>query len=415
MAELSDTLSQFKECIMLSNRVKNIEESATLASAQKARELIAEGIDVIQLTLGEPDFLTPLAVKEAAVASIYAGQSDHYTNATGILPLKQAIVDFHKRKDNVIYTANQVVVGTGGKHILYALFQSIINTDDEVIIPAPYWVSYSEQVKLADGKCVFVETTQFSDYKVTVEQLDQVVTTRTKALVINSPNNPTGSVYTRKELQKIGEWAIQHNVLIIADEMYYRLVYGNVESVCFASLSKAIQDQCVIVNGLAKSFAMTGWRMGYALSTRQDIIHAMGQLISHETSNLTAVTQYAALAAFTGDQQVVEDMRVVFEERLNRFYTLIADIPGFTLNKPQGAFYLFPNVKQAAEATGYKTVENFVEALLTQAHVAVVAGKAFGANDCIRMSYAGSIEQLEEAARRIKQFVVANSKQYENK
>ncbi|NEW66318.1 pyridoxal phosphate-dependent aminotransferase [Carnobacteriaceae bacterium zg-84] len=391
--------------MVISNRAKNIQESATLASAQRARELIAQGIDVIQLTLGEPDFSTPQHIKQAAIQAIKEGNSDHYTNATGILPLKQAIVDFHKQYDGVTYQPQDVVVGTGAKHILFVLCQALLNKDDKVIIPTPYWVSYSEQVKLAGGVPLFVETTFEQQYKVTVEQLNALDLTHVKAIIINSPNNPTGSVYTKEELLQIGEWAVQHDLFIISDEIYYRLVYGDTQAISMASLSESIKSRTIIVNGVAKSYAMTGWRIGYALSTNKDIIGAMGQIISHETSNLTAVSQYAGVAAYSGTQEPVEEMRKVFEERLHLFYNLISQIEGFKLTKPQGAFYLFPNVKEAARLTGYDSVKEFADALLTKAHVAVVSGDAFGMDDCIRLSYAGDSEQLIEAARRIARFI----------
>nr|WP_228099258.1 pyridoxal phosphate-dependent aminotransferase [Granulicatella sp. 19428wC4_WM01] len=399
---------------MLSQRTKQIEESATLAMAQKARQLIEQGIDVISLTLGEPDFPTPKHVKQAAIQAIEAGLSDHYTNATGIMPLKQAIIDFHQTFDDVSYSVKDVVVGTGAKHILYVLFQTIIEKGDDVLIPTPYWVSYSEQVRLAGGQCLFVKTTIDTDYKVSVKQLDEAYTSNTKALILNSPTNPTGSVYSKEELQEIGEWAVKHNVLIIADEIYYRLVYGNTQSICIASLSERIQQNTVIINGLAKSFAMTGWRVGYALSKREDIIYGMSQIISHETSNLTAVSQYAALEALSGTQQVVEEMRRAFEQRLNIFYDKIKTIPGFELAKPKGAFYLFPNIKNTLELTGYTSVNKFVEDLLEEAHVAVVSGDAFGDDECIRMSYAGDIERLLEAASRIRAFVEEKISQRES-
>lgn len=393
---------------MLSQRALNIEESATLASTQKARELKASGVDIISLTIGEPDFQTPQHIKQAAITAIQQGLSDHYTNATGIVELKKAIVNFHKEHDNMNYLPKQVVVGTGAKHILYVLCQTILNPNDKVIIPTPYWVSYSQQVKLAGGIPVFVETTMATQYKLTVDQLNGLDVSGVKALIINSPTNPTGSVYTKDELRVIAEWAIAHGIYIIADEMYNQLVYGEMESFSIGSLSDDIKKNTIVVNGFSKAYAMTGWRVGYALCENEDIVHGMSQLISHETSNLTAVSQYAAIAAYTHSQQVVEDMRAVFEQRLNTFYELISQIDGFELQKPQGAFYLFPNVKQAAQHCGFNSVEEFCNALLEKAHVAVVPGVAFGAPDCMRLSYAGDTKDLVSAAQRIKAFVDKN-------
>lgn len=389
----------------ISLRASQIRESATLASAQKARELIEQGIDVIQLTVGEPDFNTPQHITQAAIEAISAGKVDHYTAATGILPLKEAIVSFHQMYDDVTYAPHQVVVGTGAKHILYVLFQAILNKGDKVIVPTPYWVSYSEQIKLAQGEPIFVKTTREHSYKVTLAQLESLDLTDVKAIIINSPNNPTGAVYSKEELKRIGEWAVQNDVLIIADEIYYRLVYEDAKSVCMASLSPDIKRQVVVINGVAKTYAMTGWRVGYAISEREDILKAMAQIMSHETGNLTVVSQYAAIAAYSYSQQSVDEMIRVFQERLTVFYPLISQINGFELDKPQGAFYLFPDVTKAMAMTGYDNVTDFANALLEEANVAVVSGESFGASNCIRMSYAGDTNRLIEAAKRIREFM----------
>lgn len=390
---------------MISLRTSQIRESATLASAQKAREFIELGKPVIQLTIGEPDVPTPRHIKEAVCAAILSDQADKYTAATGLFAVKEAIVKFHAKYDGVSYEPNQVVVGTGAKHILYVLFQAILNPGDKVIVPTPYWVSYSEQIKLAQGEPIFVETTKEQQFKLTLAQLEALDITGVKALIINSPNNPTGAVYTADELQRIGEWAVKHNLLIISDEIYYRLVYGDAESVCMASLSSEIKQQVIVINGVAKAYAMTGWRVGYAMSQREDVLTAMAQLISHETGNLTVASQYAAVAAYSQSQQSVEDMVNLFQERLELFYPLICQIEGFELEKPQGAFYLFPDVTKAMALTGYCTVSEFATALLEEAYVAVVPGDAFGSKTCIRMSYAGDTAELIEAARRIREFV----------
>lgn len=395
---------------MISQRARHIEESATLASAQKARELVAQGVDVISMTIGEPDFPTPSVIKNDVMQAIMSDKADHYTHATGIQSLKQAIVKHHLEVDGLEYRADQVVIGTGAKYILYVLFQCLLDEGDEVIIPTPYWVSYSEQVKLAQGVSRFVKTSIENDYKVTVDQLEEHYTEQVKLLIMNSPSNPTGSVYSKEELVAIGEWAISRNVLIISDEIYGRLVYDDTKFVSMGNLSPAISQNVVIVNGLAKSHAMTGWRVGYVLTKHDELVKALTQMISHQTSNLTVASQYAALSAYTQSQVVVENMRRVFEERLNILYPLIKAIPGFKLSRPQGAFYLFPNVKEAAVMTGYDTVEAFVDALLVEAHVAVVSGKAFGEPDCMRISYAGETDKLIEAATRIRLFVENNLK-----
>lgn len=395
---------------IISNRAKNINESATLKSAQKARALKESGRDIISLTLGEPDFATPKHIKKAAIESIQNATSDHYTTATGISALKEAILNFHYRKDKLSYKIDEIVVGTGAKHLLYVLFQSILNDGDKVIIPTPYWVSYSEQVKLAGGECVFVKATQENAYKITVEQLEQLPQQTYKAIILNSPNNPTGSVYSKEELRLIGNWAVKNKILIIADEIYYQLVYGEMNSFSIASLSNDIQNNTIIINGVSKSYAMTGWRVGYAMSKIKEIIFAMGQIISHETSNLTAVSQYAAIAAYQENQQSVIAMKDIFEERLNLFYNLICQIDGFEVEKPKGAFYLFPNVKKAMALTHFKHIDDFCDALLEKAGVAVVSGSAFGEEDCLRMSYAGDSNLLVEAANRIAKFMKEYSK-----
>lgn len=400
---------------MISQRAKQIKESATLASAQKARSLVAQGVDVISLTVGEPDFPTPSVIKSDVMQAIMSGKADHYTNATGIQSLKKAIVKHHLDVDGLEYEENHVVIGTGAKYILYVLFQCLLDNNDEVLIPTPYWVSYSEQVQLAQGVSRFVKTTLENDYKVTVAQLEEHYTDRVKILIMNSPSNPTGSVYTKEELQAIGEWAISRNVLIISDEIYGRLVYDGVSFVSMGNLSADISDRVIIVNGLAKSHAMTGWRVGYVLTKHKDLIKAMTQMISHQTSNLTVASQYAALSAYTQPIAIVENMRRVFEERLNILYPLIENIPGFKLKRPQGAFYLFPNAKETANMTGYRTVDDLVDALLVEAHVAVVSGTAFGEPDCMRISYAGETDKLIEAANRIKLFVESKIKHIDNK
>lgn len=388
----------------LAMRARNVSESATLASAQKARQLKESGYDVISLTVGEPDFFTPTHIKQAAIHAIETGRSDHYTAATGIPQLKEAIIAAHQTLDNLHYTSDQVFVGTGAKHVLYVLFQVLLNEGDEVLLPAPYWVSYSEQIKLAGGVPVVVYPSQ-TGFKVTVSDLAQAITERTKIVLLNSPNNPSGAVYTTEELRSLAEWAVSHELLIISDEIYFRLVYGDYPTASLPSLSEAIKRQTILVSGVSKTYAMTGWRIGYALAERREIIQAMAQMVSHETGNPSAACQYAALEAYAGDQATVARMRRAFAHRLDVFYELIAAIPGFELERPQGAFYLFPNVAQAARMTGYETVADFADALLTEAYVAVVTGDSFGYPDNIRLSYAGDDALLIEAARRIHQFV----------
>ena len=388
----------------VSNRAQQLTPSVTLAAAAKAKALKAKGVDVLSLTVGEPDFVTPKNIQKAAIASIEDGRASYYTPSGGIPELKQAIVSYVEREYQLRYQPKQVIVTDGAKYALYLLFQAILNVGDEVIIPVPYWVSYGEQVKLAEGKPVFVSSTQEQSFKVSVAQLEAVRTDKTKAIILNSPSNPTGVIYTEEELRQIGEWAVAHNILIIADDIYGRLVYNGHRFTPIATISEAIRQQTIIINGVSKTYAMTGWRIGFAVGDEK-IIQAMTQLASQSTSNPVAVSQYAAIEALTGEQSTVEDMRQAFEKRLNHIYQKVAALPGVSLIKPEGAFYLFPNVKKTLEICGYDNVTNWVEDLLQEAHVALVTGEGFGAPEHVRMSYATDLMTLEKAIERMNDFI----------
>ena len=388
----------------VSNRAQQLTPSVTLAAAAKAKALKAKGVDVLSLTVGEPDFVTPKNIQKAAIASIEDGRASYYTPSGGIPELKQAIVSYVEREYQLRYQPKQVIVTDGAKYALYLLFQAILNVGDEVIIPVPYWVSYGEQVKLAEGKPVFVSSTQEQSFKVSVAQLEAVRTDKTKAIILNSPSNPTGVIYTEEELRQIGEWAVAHNILIIADDIYGRLVYNGHRFTPIATISEAIRQQTIIINGVSKTYAMTGWRIGFAVGDEK-IIQAMTQLASQSTSNPVAVSQYAAIEALTGEQSTVEDMRQAFEKRLNHIYPKVAALPGVSLIKPEGAFYLFPNVKKTLEICGYDNVTNSVEDLLQEAHVALVTGEGFGAPEHVRMSYATDLMTLEKAIERMNDFI----------
>lgn len=388
----------------VSNRAQQLTPSVTLAAAAKAKALKAKGVDVLSLTVGEPDFVTPKNIQKAAIASIEDGRASYYTPSGGIPELKQAIVSYVEREYQLRYQPKQVIVTDGAKYALYLLFQAILNVGDEVIIPVPYWVSYGEQVKLAEGKPVFVSSTQEQSFKVSVAQLEAVRTDKTKAIILNSPSNPTGVIYTEEELRQIGEWAVAHNILIIADDIYGRLVYNGYRFTPIATISEAIRQQTIIINGVSKTYAMTGWRIGFAVGDEK-IIQAMTQLASQSTSNPVAVSQYAAIEALTGEQTTVEDMRQAFEKRLNHIYPKVAALPGVSLIKPEGAFYLFPNVKKTLEICGYDNVTNWVEDLLQEAHVALVTGEGFGAPEHVRMSYATDLMTLEKAIERMNDFI----------
>ncbi|MGO2100358.1 pyridoxal phosphate-dependent aminotransferase [Vagococcus salmoninarum] len=390
--------------MVLSTRAQQLEPSVTLAASAKAKELAAAGHDIVSLTLGEPDFMTPSHIRQAAIASIDNGKASFYTPAAGIPELRRAVIERTKKDYGIEYQMNQVVVTDGAKFGLYALFQGILNKGDEVIIPVPYWVSYGEQVKLAEGQPIFVETVQSNDFKITVEQLEAALTPKTKAFILNTPSNPTGSIYSRSELLAIGEWAVAKNILIIADDIYGKLVYNGNVFTPIASLSPAIEKQTIVVNGVSKSYSMTGWRIGYVLGDAE-IIGAIIDIASQATSNCSAVSQYAALEALNGNQSSVETMRQAFEERLNKIYPQMVALPGFKLTKPQGAFYLFPNVKETMDLCGYSDINAFVEGLLMEAGVAVVTGAGFGAPENLRISYATDLETLEEAVRRMAAFI----------
>lgn len=387
----------------LAKRVASLTPSSTLAITAKAKELKAAGHDVIGLGAGEPDFNTPQHIMEAAVKAMYDGHTK-YTPSGGLATLKQEIIKKFQRDQQLDYKPSEIIVCVGAKHALYTLFQVILDEGDEVIIPTPYWVSYPEQVKLAGGVPVYVEGLEENEFKITPQQLEQAMTDRTKAVIINSPSNPTGVIYTKEELQALGEVCLAHDVLIVSDEIYEKLIYGGHEHISIAQLSPDLKKQTIIINGVSKSHSMTGWRIGYAAGDAE-IIGAMTDLASHSTSNPTSIAQYAAIAAYSGPQEPVEQMRQAFEQRLNIIYERLIQIPGFSCVKPQGAFYLFPNAKEAATMTGYEHVDAFVEALLEEAKVALVPGSGFGAPNNVRLSYATSLDSLHEALNRIETFI----------
>ncbi|WP_242698383.1 pyridoxal phosphate-dependent aminotransferase [Bacillus sp. SD088] len=389
--------------IHLANRVETLTPSTTLAITAKAKELRAQGMDVIGLGAGEPDFNTPSNIIEAAYRSMKEGKTK-YTPAGGLPELKQAIIAKLKKDQGLEYTPAEVIVGNGAKHILYTLFQVLLNPDDEVVIPTPYWVSYPEQVKLAGGVPVYVDGEEQQDFKITPEQLEEAITPKTKAFILNSPSNPTGMLYTKDELVALGEICLKHQVYIVSDEIYEKLIYGDNSHTSIAEISQDLKEITILINGVSKSHSMTGWRIGYAAGDKK-LIAAMTDLASHSTSNPTTTSQFGAIEAYNGSQAAVETMRTAFEERLNIIYPKLVSIPGVTCKKPQGAFYLFPNVKEAATLTGYETVDQFVAGLLEEALVAVVPGSGFGSADNIRLSYATSLENLEEAIKRIHTFV----------
>ncbi|WP_349407542.1 pyridoxal phosphate-dependent aminotransferase [Pseudalkalibacillus sp. SCS-8] len=392
----------------LAKRVKALTPSSTLAITAKANALKAEGHDVIGLGAGEPDFNTPEHIIDRAESAMREGFTK-YTPASGLAQLKKSIVDKLQADQKLQYDPSEVIVTTGAKHALYTLFQAILDEGDEVVIPTPYWVSYPEQVKLAGGVPVHIEGKEENGFKVTADQLKQAISSNTKALIINSPSNPTGAIYTAEELKALGKVCVEHDLIIVSDEIYEKLTYFGETHTSIAQLSPELKERTIIINGVSKSHAMTGWRIGYAVGNR-DIIQAMTNLASHSTSNPTSIAQFAAIAAYDGPQEPVNEMKEAFEGRLNKVYDQLIQIPGFRCEKPKGAFYLFPNVTEAVEMTGFDSVDSWVEALLEYEKVALVPGSGFGSPDNVRLSYATSLPVLEEALDRIRSFMEKHQK-----
>lgn len=387
---------------LVSERLAALSPSETLAMSQKSAELKAQGFDVINLSVGEPDFNTPDHIKQAAKEAIDNNFS-FYSPVNGYLSLRKAIVEKLKKENNLEYTPEQIVCSNGAKQSVCNVLMSIISKGDEVIIPAPFWVSYVEMVKLAEGTNVIVPTTFEQNYKLSAKQLEEVITPKTKAIILCSPSNPTGSVYSKKELEELVSVLKNYpNIIVIADEIYEHINYvGKHESI--AQFSE-IFDRTVIVNGVSKGYAMTGWRIGW-IAAPQWIASACNKLQGQYTSGPSSIAQKAAEAAYTGSQDCVEEMRKAFENRKNLILKLASEIEGFNLKEPEGAFYIFPECNSYfGKSHNGKTIQSSTDLamfLLEDAHVACVGGDAFGAKNCIRMSYATSEEQITEAFKRI--------------
>lgn len=388
----------------LSDRLNRLAPSATLAMSQKSSEMKAQGIDVINMSVGEPDFMTPDHIKEAGKKAIDDNYSK-YSPVPGYMDLREAISEKLAKENNLSYSAKEIIVGTGGKQGVCNAILALVNPGDEVIIPAPYWVSYPQMVKLAGGTPVTLRTPLESDFKLTPEQLEAAITPKTKMLIICSPSNPTGSVYTQDELNALAEVVKKHDdMYVLSDEIYEHINYVGFK----ASIAAApdMKDRTIICNGVSKAYAMTGWRLGW-VAAPEWIIKGMNKLQGQYTSGTNDVAQRAALAAYQGDQQCVEDMRVAFQRRRDLIVKLAKEIPGLEVNVPQGAFYLFPHCKKLfGKSYGDYTINtstDFAMYLLQEAHVATVAGDAFGEPDGFRMSYATSDDNIREALRRIKE------------
>lgn len=393
--------------LVLSKKAQAVKPSSTLAITARAKELKAQGLDVVGFGAGEPDFNTPDNINDAAIKAIHSGFTK-YTPASGTLELKEAVCRKFAEFNKLHYNPNQIVISNGGKHSLTNIFEAILNPGDEVIIPAPYWLSYPEIVKLSDGVPVYIRADKGQNYKVTAGQIAAACTDKTKALILNSPSNPTGMIYTKAELEAIAEVAVEKDIYVVSDEIYENLVYGDNEHVSIASLNDEIYKRTITCNGLAKSYAMTGWRIGYTGSS-VEIAKLMGSVQSHQTSNPNSIAQKAALEALTGPQETVFAMNKEFDIRREYMMERIAAMPLLDAVTPQGAFYVFMDVGAALnkEYKGEKinTTGRLAEILLNDFMVAVVPCGDFGFEDHVRLSYAISIEQIKKGMDRIENFV----------
>jgi aspartate aminotransferase len=388
----------------ISTRVGSIAESATLAVDAKAKALQAAGRPVIGFGAGEPDFPTPAHIVEAAVAAARDPRYHRYSPTPGLPALREAIAAKTARDSGYLVEPGQVVVTNGGKQALYNTFATLLDPGDEAILPAPYWTTYPESIRLAGGVPVEVRTSEDSGYRATVEQLESARTPRTKLLVFVSPSNPTGAVYPPEQVEAIGRWAEEHGIWVVTDEIYEHLVYGGAQFASMPQLVPGIADRCVVVNGVAKTYAMTGWRVGWLIGPA-DVVKAATNLQSHATSNVANVSQVAAIAALTGDLEAVHEMRRAFDRRRLTIVKMLRDIPGVRCPEPEGAFYAYPSVHDVVGRTlrgvTIESSAHLCEVVLTEAEVAVVPGEAFGTPGYVRMSYALGDDDLVEGVTRL--------------
>lgn len=391
----------------LSKKAERIQQSVTLAITAKAKEMKANNIDVISFGAGEPDFNTPNNIIEAAIVAMKDGNTK-YTATSGILSLREAICKKLKEDNGLVYTPSQIVVSTGAKQSLANIFLAIINDGDEVIIPKPYWVSYPELVSLAGGVPVYCNSSIENEYKYNKDNIEVLINDRTKAIVLNSPNNPTGVVYSKEELIEIAEIAKKYDLLIISDEIYEKLIYDEEKHISIASISKDAYDRTIVINGLSKSYAMTGWRLGYTACSEK-IAKLMTNLQSHMTSNTCSITQYAAVEALTGAQEQIKVMVSEFEKRRDYMVETLSQMKNISIIKPKGAFYVMVNIEKfiGKDFNGKKVTDSvsFASVLLEEEKVAVIPGAAFGLENYIRLSYATSMENIKEGLERIKKFI----------
>lgn len=381
----------------LSKKALSLNPSLTLSITAKAKEMKKQGLDVVSFGAGEPDFDTMTHVKEAAKKAIDEGFTK-YTPTSGIVELKEAIVSKFKKDNHLTYDVSQILVSTGAKQSLYNIILSLIDDGDEVIIPIPYWVSYDEMVKLAGGRSVFLKTKGF---KIEPDRLEKAITPKTKMLILNSPSNPTGVVYDEKELRKIADVCVKHNIVVLSDEIYEKLIYGK-KHVSIAQINEKINKLTVVINGVSKSHAMTGWRIGYAAGP-VEVIKAATKIQDHTTSNPTSISQKAALAAISGPQDHIEKMAKEFKRRRDFMVDWLNRIPGVYAERPDGAFYVFANVSKLFRP-GLKGSLEFCQKLLEEAYVAVIPGIAFGDDDYVRLSYATGMTSIQKGLERLERF-----------
>ncbi len=393
--------------LKLSRRVLGLEASPTLAITSRAKELKKKGHDIVSFTAGEPDFDTPSHIKEAAIRAINEGHTK-YTPVGGIDELKEAIIERYRKDHSLEYSKEEILVSCGGKHSFYNLCQALLDQGDEVIVPAPYWVSYPPMVRLAGGVPRIVSTDEKDGFKISPEELENAITEKTKAIVINSPSNPTGAVYSPEELKALVEIAVERGVLVVSDEIYDKLVYGEVESVCAAGVCEGARENTIVLNGVSKSYSMTGWRIGYALGPKE-LIDAMMRIQSQSTSNPTSISQWASVAAISGSQQCVEEMKREFKKRRDIMVDGLNSIEGISCIRPHGAFYVFANVSALFGRRYNDRVINssveFASFLLDTVEVCVVPGAGFGDDRFVRLSFACSEEDIKKGVERIREAV----------
>lgn len=391
----------------LSRKGLGIEPSITLEITAKVMTMRKSGIDVLSFGVGEPDFITPENISSKAIEAINNGLTK-YTPSSGILELKRAICNKLKNDNNLDYNPSNIIISNGAKHSIYNALMAIINPGDEVIIGIPYWVSYPELVKLSDGVPVYIKTNEEKDFKFDINDLENVKTSKTKAIILNTPNNPTGTVYNKNELREIAGWAVKNNIFIISDEIYEKLIYEDYNHISIASFNEEVKNLTILVNGMSKSYAMTGWRIGYS-AAHEDVIKVMSNIQSQTTSNPSSISQYASVEALEGNQNSVEYMKKNFEKRRNRMFKGINEILGLSCRLPEGSFYIMVNFSELKGKTihGIKINDSidFTNLLLEKANVAVVPGVAFGDDNYVRFSYAMSMDNIEEGLRRIKNVI----------